>query len=267
MTLSLEDRAVIGVAGPDALTFLQGLVTNDLRRLAPDTPLYSALLTPQGKILFDFLMFAHDGDVLVDCPAEAREALAKRLSLYRLRAKVEIAAREDLTVAWHPEGGTAQAAGDPRHPGLGSRALLPGAEAPARPGAADFMVRRLDLGIPEGRDFGQDRMFALDANLDELHAVSFGKGCYVGQEMTARMKHRGTARKRLLGVVSLDGSDLPGEGTVVTAEGKEVAMIQSAHGHRGFALARLDRLEEAGSATLRGGESSVQIIRPGWLFP
>jgi folate-binding protein YgfZ len=122
------------------------------------------------------------------------------------------------------------------------------------------------LGVPEGADFGSDRMFALDADLDELHAVDFDKGCYVGQELTARMKHRGTARKRLLAVETASGSDLPGRDTPVTAAGKDIGDIASVHGAHGFAQIRLDRLEEAGNAPIRAGDAAVKIRRPGWLF-
>ena len=125
---------------------------------------------------------------------------------------------------------------------------------------------RLDLGVPEARDFGSDKMFALDADLDELHGVDFDKGCYVGQELTARMKHRGTARKRLLPIATADGSTLPAHDTSVTANGSAIGEIVSVYGNRGFTLVRLDRLDEAGPAPLRVGEHAVTITKPAWLF-
>ena len=261
MTLWLDDRAVIAISGPEARDFLQGLITSDVGHVKPETLAYAALLTPQGKILFDFLVAERDGALLLDCAATSREALVKRLSLYRLRAKVEIASRDDLTVVWSMSR-TFQC--DPRHPQLGSRTIMAKGEAPTERGAARYEAIRLGLGIPEGRDFGQDKMFALDSGLDELHGIAFDKGCYVGQELTARMKHRGTARKRLLPVDS--ETPLPAPETPITAGGHEVGTLQSAYGTRGFALVRLDRLDEAASAPLAVAGTTVRIVRPNWLF-
>lgn len=263
MTFRLDDRAVIAVSGPEARDFLQGLITNDMKRVTPDALAYAALLTPQGKILFDFLIGERDGALLIDAPAAMRDALVKRLTLYRLRSKVEIAARDDLAVAWsdHAEASFSL---DPRHTALGFRAVLPKADAPAASGADAFRALRLKLGVPEGHDFGQDKMFALDSDLDELHGVAFDKGCYVGQELTARMKHRGTARKRLLPVVA--NATLPPPEVPVTAAGREIGTLQSVYDTQGFALLRLDRLEEANDAPLDAGGIAVQITKPDWLF-
>jgi folate-binding protein YgfZ len=263
MTFWLDDRAVIAVSGPEARDFLQGLVTNDVARVAPGSPCYAALLTPQGKILFDFLIGERDGALVLDCAASARDALAKRLSLYRLRAKVEIAPRDDLIVAWS-EAETAPFVRDPRHPGLGFRAIVPRDEGPSARGAEAFQALRLSLGVPEGRDFGQDRMFALDSDLDELSGIAFDKGCYVGQELTARMKHRGTARKRLLRVTG--DAALPPSEVPVSADGREVGTLQSVYDRIGFALLRLDRLDEVRDATLNAGGIAVRVERPEWLF-
>src|ERR1041385_6577573 len=181
----------------------QGLITNDIARLAPKSPLYAALLTPQGKILVDFLLSEADGTILLDCTALSAEPLLKRLTMYRLRAKVDIALRHELAVLWG-EGG----APDTRRRELGTRRIDAGNNTDA---SAEYLAHRLSLGVPEGTDFGSDKMFALDAGLEELHGVSFEKGCYVGQELTARMKHRGTARKRLLAIAEAD-EDLPPPG-------------------------------------------------------
>jgi tRNA-modifying protein YgfZ len=262
MTFWLDDRAVIAVSGPEARDFLQGLVTNDIRRVEPGSLSYAALLTPQGKILFDFLIGSQDGTLLLDVPASARDALAKRLTLYRLRAKVDIAPRDDLAVMWSETEAPAPFGRDPRHPGLGFRAIVPKADAPS--GADAFRALRLKLGVPEGRDFGQDKMFALDSDLDELNGVAFDKGCYVGQELTARMKHRGTARKRLLPVAAK--AALPTPETPVTAGGREVGSLQSAYDTVGFALVRLDRLEEAHDASFAAGDVAIEITKPDWLF-
>jgi folate-binding protein YgfZ len=266
MTFWLDDRAVIAVSGPEARDFLQGLITNDIMRVTPGTLGYAALLTPQGKILFDFLIGQRDDGVfLIDAPAATADALVKRLSLYRLRAKVEIAARDDLVVAWTGDAdATAPFVRDPRHDGLGYRAIVPKADAPSASGTATFQALRLKLGVPEGRDFGQDKMFALDSDLDELHGVAFDKGCYVGQELTARMKHRGTARKRLLPIAA--NATLPDPEVPVVADGRELGTLQSVYGKQGFALLRLDRLEEAEGAAFSAGDIAVQVTKPDWLF-
>jgi folate-binding protein YgfZ len=262
----LKDRAVIALEGGEAREFLQGLVTNDLKDLAPATGLYAALLTPQGKILFDFLMTEGDGAVLLDCAAVRAEALVKRLTMYRLRAKIEIAVRPQLSVYAGLTGRPAERAvtfADPRLAALGSRSIGAAAEMPDfLQGPASYHAERLALGVPEGSDFGSDKIFALDAGLDELGAVAFDKGCYVGQELTARMKHRGTARKRIL-TVRADGA-LPPSGTTVASDGQELGEIIATYGSEGFALIRLDRLEEA-KASPTADSLPVAVIRPAWL--
>jgi folate-binding protein YgfZ len=253
----LEDRSVVAISGPEARSFLQGLITNDVEKLAPGKAIYTALLTPQGKILFDFLATEGDGAVLLDCARDARDALIKRLTMYRLRAKVEIAPREQLSVYAGEAGPRGLVFDDPRLAALGKRCIGATAEMPTPPRhAADYHAHRLKLGVPEAGDFGSDRMFALDADLDELHAVAFDKGCYVGQELTARMKHRATSRKRLL-VVEGDAS----AGDELRAGGQSIGEVVAMHGARGFALVRLDKL--APGVTV--GDRSVTIIRQNWL--
>ena len=256
----LADRAILSVSGPEARSFLQGLITNDIEAVKPGHPIYAALLTPQGKILFDFLIFEMDGALLLDVAASQREVLQKRLTLYRLRAKVDIAARDDLTVRadWSAAGS------DPRNSAMGLREIV--STNPA--GNTDnYLAHRLSLGIPEGGDFGQDRMFALDAGLEELHGVAFDKGCYIGQELTARMKHRGTARKRLLPIEALGGTALPAIGSAVTAGGRDIGEISSVYGPQGFALIRLDRLDEVGGSATQAADVPVRVVKPSWLFP
>jgi tRNA-modifying protein YgfZ len=267
MTIAcLEDRAVLAITGPEARDFLQGLITNDVARLTDATPLYAALLTPQGKILFDFVLFADGSDILLDCTSSARDVLRKRLSMYRLRAKVEIAPRDDLAVfaGWGDSALSAPA--DPRLAALGQRKIQPKESTTQIADTSSYLAHRLELGVPEAADFGQDKIFALDGDLDELHAVVFDKGCYVGQELTARMKHRGTARKRLLSVTASDGASLPPNDTSVTADGRELGTLTNGYGSRGFALIRLDRLDEAGSAPVNAGGVPVKLTRPSWLF-
>lgn len=264
-SVHLSDRAVIALEGPEARGLLQGLITNDLAGLVPGAGLYAALLAPQGKILFDFFVAEGDGAVLLDCEAAAAEALIKKLKQYRLRARIEIALRPQLSVYAGLTGRPAERAitfADPRLAALGPRSIGALAEMPSDlPGPAIYHARRLDLGVPEGSDFGSDKIFALDAGLDELHGVAFGKGCYIGQELTARMKHRGTARKRIL-TVSADAA-LPGSGDVTGTDGSVGEML-AAYGSKGFALVRLDRLE-SGTASLTVEKIPVALTRSKWL--
>jgi folate-binding protein YgfZ len=260
----LTDRAVLAVAGPEARSFLQGLVTNDVAALIPGLGLYSALLSPQGKILFDFFLVEGDGALLIDCPLAARDALLRKLALYRLRAKVEIAPRPQLGVFAGADGqASAIAFIDPRHPALPARAIGAVAEmAPDLPGPDTYHAARLALGVPEGADFGFEKIFAMDGGLDELHAISFGKGCYVGQELTARMKHRGTARKRPY-LVTAEAA-LPRIGTPIVIDTAEIGEIIATYGAKGFALLRLDRLAEAQGAP-QAEKIPVALVRPAWL--
>jgi tRNA-modifying protein YgfZ len=255
----LGDRAVLSVSGPETKSFLQGLITSDIDALAPGAPLYAALLTPQGKILFDFLVYEKDGAVLLDCAAASAEALLKRLTMYRLRAKVELARRDDLAVFWNPEG-----AGDPRLPALGQRTIGDAMDTSAS-SPREYLLHRLELGVPEGTDFGSDKIFALDGGLEELHAVSFSKGCYIGQELTARMKHRGTARKRLLPIAAYDNAGLPPPGTEIRAGNLGLGEVVSVYETRGFGLIRLDRWQEAGEAGAQAGDRDICLIKPAWL--
>jgi len=274
--LHLIDRAILALGGPQAREFLQGLVTNDLGQLSPGKALFAALLSPQGKILFDFLVAEGDGALLIDCAADAREALIRKLRMYRLRAQVEIEARDQLGVfvalAGHPDNRhTSYAAravsfADPRHPGLPHRSIGAVAEMPADlPGPAAYHALRRELGVPEAGDFGSEKIFALDAGLDELNGVSFTKGCYVGQELTSRMKHRATARKRILSVRAAPSDNaLPAPGTPVHVGGQDVGEMLTSEGGDGFALIRLDRLAES-SGPVTAGETTVTLVRPAWL--
>lgn len=187
----LADRALIRVSGEDVRGFLQGLVTQDVRRIAPNAPQWSGLLTAQGKALFDFLLW-DDGDaILIDCEAAQRDALAKRLTLYRLRRPIEIAA-VDGGIHWSRS--TDRGVPDPRLAALGNRWLAdPGEQA------NDWRAHRLSLGVTEGADeLGQDQTLWLEANARELNGTAFDKGCFIGQENTARMHYRGKVNRRLI---------------------------------------------------------------------
>jgi folate-binding protein YgfZ len=261
----LTDRAVIAVTGPEARDFLQGLITNDIGNLHQGTALYSALLSPQGKILFDFFITEGEGALLLDCAAAAQEALFKKLRLYKLRAKVELEMRSQLGVYGGLRAEAAARAitfADPRHAALPARSIGALADMPkALAGPEAYHAARLALGVPEGADFGYEKIFALDGGLDELHAVSFEKGCYVGQELTARMKHRATARKRPY-LIAADAA-LPTPGTPVVAHELEAGEIMTAHGKTGLALVRLDRID--GPQAFTAGNIPVALTRPPWL--
>ncbi|HWH23096.1 MAG TPA: folate-binding protein [Allosphingosinicella sp.] len=199
---TLTDRALIRISGEGVRDFLQGLVTNDLNLLSPERPLWAGLLTAQGKALFDFILWAECEDVLVDCEKPQREALTRRLSLYRLRRAISIAAEDNLCVHWSLEGDDSP---DPRLAELGRRWLAPCGEA-----ASGWLEHRLSLGVTEGlAELGSDKTLWLECNAAELGGVSFAKGCYVGQENTARMNYRQKVNRRLVVVPS----DAPGERT------------------------------------------------------
>jgi folate-binding protein YgfZ len=268
----LDDRAVISLSGAEARAFLQNLVSNDVEKLAPGRGLYTALLSPQGKISFDFFLVEGDGAILLDVAAGTRDALLKKLKMYRLRSKVEIEARDEHGVyaalaGSHPPTRPTPYADraitfpDPRHPQMPARSIGALAEMPAEVDGPDaYHALRLELGVPEGGDFGFEKIFALDGGLDELHAISFEKGCYVGQELTARMKHRATSRKRPVLVIA-EGA-LPPPGTAVT-QGADIGEIIAAHGARGFASVRLDKWDAAQSA--QAGGVAVTLNKPDWL--
>jgi len=191
---TLLDRALIRLSGEDVRDFLQGLVTNDVTRLAPDRPLWAGLLSPQGKALFDFILWADGDEVLLDCERSAADDLARRLTLYRLRRKIAIEREESLCAHWSPDG--ADGVPDPRLAALGRRRLAPPAEGGAD---AAWLAHRLSLGVTEGlAELGCDKILWLECNAKELNGVSFTKGCYVGQENTARMNYRAKVNRRLV---------------------------------------------------------------------
>ena len=189
---TLPDRAVLRLGGEDVRGFLQGLVTNDLDLLTHSTPLWAGLLTPQGKVLFDFILYEQDnGDILLDCEAAQVDALARRLSMYRLRRAITIA-RDPRGVLWSPHNNMGLL--DPRLPELGYRWL-----APLGAPATGWHAHRLSLGVTEGvAELGSGETLWLECNAGELNGVSFTKGCYVGQENTARMHHRSKVNRRLV---------------------------------------------------------------------
>ncbi|WP_312488856.1 folate-binding protein [Sphingomonas sp.] len=190
---TLTDRALLRIAGEDVRGFLQGLVTQDVMGLTPETPRWGGLLTPQGKALFDFLLWAQGDAILIDAEASQAEALAKRLTLYRLRRAITIEPVADLAVHWSRAADGRP--DDPRLAELGKRWLAPAAGA----AATDWTAHRLSLGVTEGvGELGSGETLWLECNARELNGVSFTKGCYVGQENTARMHHRAKVNRRLV---------------------------------------------------------------------
>ena len=251
----LPDRSVLSVAGEDAAGFLQGLVTNDVEHVAPGQACYAALLTPQGKILFDFFVYRTPDEAnaafLIDCPSASAADLAKRLGFYRLRANVTIAdisADKAVAACWGGEPRTHEGFvfADPRDARLGFRAVLPRASAPVLDQArlGQYEAHRIAVGAPKGGvDFAYADAFPHDANMDLLHGVDFEKGCYVGQEVVSRMRHRGGVRKRVVRVRLAESG--PGAGTPILAGGAPIGALGSSAGCEGLALLRIDRLAEA----------------------
>jgi len=280
----LPDRGVVKVAGEPARGFLNGLVTTDIAEMTPQSPRYAALLTPQGKIIADFIVAqapAEDGgDFFLDCPRALTGTLVEKLNFYKLRAKVMVEDLSDMLsvmAVWDGGGDTDYGLlyPDPRLPALGRRLMLPphlAEKAAADLGAVlvhaqDYEAHRIALGVPRGGlDFVYGDAFPHDANLDQLHGVDFKKGCFVGQEVVSRVEHRGTARNR---IVPIAFEDFAAEaGSPVMAGDKTVGTMGSSAGKSGLAMLRLDRVEDAlaaGAALTAGGIPFK--LRDGFALP
>jgi folate-binding protein YgfZ len=255
----LTDRAVILVGGADARAYLQDLVTNDVERLTRETPLWAGLLSAQGKPLFDMILFdgsdLEPGAVLIDVLATAADALARRLTMYRLRRAVTIAAQPGLHVFANWDEPLIGLPADPQLPALGCRWIADAAETNA--GVHDYARHRQRLGVPDSADLLLDRMLWLEANAVELNGVSFTKGCYVGQENTARMHHRDKLRRRLLPVMVVGD---PGDG-VLSIDGVAVGELRTVAGGHGIAYLKV----EAADRPLAAGDATVTVDWPVWL--
>lgn len=259
----LPGRAVLSVTGADRVGFLQGLVSNDVALAAPGRAVWAALLSPQGKWLADFFILAAGERLLLDCEAAGAEDLARRLARFRLRAKVAVAAEPWLVhAAWDGLSAIpadAVAAPDPRLPEAGWR-ILASSGFSVTASAADYDRHRLALGLPDGsRDMEADKSVLLEAGFDELNGVSWSKGCYMGQELTARTKYRGLVKRRLLPVTA-DGA-LPAPGAPVLRDGVEVGQMRSGDGMSGLALLRVGAAE--GALTCDG--RTLHVNPPAWL--
>ncbi|MBP3124530.1 folate-binding protein YgfZ [Thalassospira sp. ER-Se-21-Dark] len=289
----LPDRAVIRVSGPDRVSFLQGLVSNNIETISAEKSGYGALLTPQGKFLFDFFVYHQDEDsLLIECErgenGERAAELFKKLRMYKLRAKAELTDVTDsydviavfgkdalsaLSLDATP-GATAHMADgikavDPRLAEMGARVLLPKSALTemAAIGAEESDIEtyhemRVSLGIPNGsEELEIEKSILLENGFEELGGVDFKKGCYMGQELTARTKYRGLVRKRLL-PVKIDGP-APDAGTPIMNGDKEAGIIRSVHGDHGLAMIRLERVE--GDAELSAGDAKVTVSVPDWV--
>ena len=286
----LDDRGILAVSGPDRRPFLQGLVSNDVDKVSPMAARYAALLTAQGKYLYDFMMVEADESIWLDTEAARLGDLKRRLSIYRLRTKASLDERSDLCVAaifgvgalaalgLPSEPGAAQPFGsgiafvDPRLAALGARAILPLEGARALLGNAGISETgfdsydrlRLSLGVPDGsRELILEKSILLEAGFDELNGVDWQKGCYIGQELTARTKYRGLVKRRLM-PVEIQGPTPP-PGTIVTADGREVGEMRSSRDGLGLALLRIEPVREG--KTLAAGDATLVPLRPFWMCP
>lgn len=264
----LTDRCILRLNGADVKSFLQGMITNNIAKLSADHPLYTAVLTPQGKLLFDMFLYGEEDEVLLECEAARAEELIAHLNKYKLRADVKIERIDSLqaAVVWG-ENLPEELPRDPRHKHAGARLvctphlleqLAIGLQAEWAT-AEQYHAHRIALGLPHGsEDFVPNKTFAAEIGLEALHGVDFTKGCYVGQEVTARTKHKGTVRKGLCVVRSKD--QLPAAGSAVFAGDIEVGQMHSSAGNIGLAMLRF---EHAG-AVLQSGEIMLDAALPAW---
>lgn len=278
----LPDRGVVKVAGDDARGFLNGLVTNDMAKVAPGKPRFAALLTPQGKIIVDFIVAeapSNDGGgFFLDCPRALASALVEKLNFYKLRAKViceDLSSVLGVMAIWD---GTAESEyglsyPDPRLPALGSRIMLPphlAEEAAADlggmlAGADAYEAHRIALGVPRGGlDFIYGDTFSHEADMDQLNGVDFGKGCYIGQEVVSRVEHRASARSRVVPIVYDEFA--PSSGLPVMAGDRQIGTLGSTAKGHGLALMRLDRIGDAlaAGATIEAGGIAIRAVKPAW---
>lgn len=259
----LHDRALVRVTGADWRSFLQGLLTQDVDTLAEGELRYGALLTPQGRLLFDLFLLGEAGGVVIDVEAARRDAFIERLAMYRLRAKATVERAEGGVFAlWNAEAATMPWIADPRLPALGYRAYALAQPSSPEGEEGDYDSHRLGLGVPDPvRDCADENTYPIEADLDLLGAIDFKKGCFVGQETTSRMKRRGQIKSRML-PIAYEGAD-PQPGAEVLADGSlRAGQVRSAKGGRAMALMRLDRAEDA-RLTVDG--RSVRLEPPQWL--
>ncbi|EJC73297.1 folate-binding protein YgfZ [Rhizobium leguminosarum bv. trifolii WSM2012] len=265
----LKDRSLLSISGAEAQSFLQNLITTDIISLEADEARPGALLTPQGKILFDFMIWLEGDGYTIETDTDQRDGLLKRLTMYKLRAAVTLAPRteEGVTVSWG-EGAEGvqdgQGVRDCRFVKAGVTLIRqPGKHGDGEEALYDAL--RISHGIvTSGSDFALQDAFPHDVLMDINGGLSFRKGCYVGQEVVSRMQHRGTARRRVVTISA--ATALPESGTEITAAGKPVGTLGSVEGDHGLAIVRIDRAGAAmASATpLLAGETPVSLVLPAW---
>lgn len=261
-TAELPERGVIAVAGEDRVDFLQGLVSNDVTEAGAGRAVWAAFLTPQGKWLADFFIHADGDRLLLDAEKSQIETLVPRLSRYRLRSRVTIAPAPEYRIfaVWDGSPPASPiAAPDPRLPEAGWR-LLATAPIETNATATDYDAHRLALGLPDGsHDMESEKSILLEAGFDELQGVSWSKGCYMGQELTARTKYRGLIKRRLV-PVAIEGP-APAPGTPIFKDGIDLGTMRSSRGALGLAVIRLDAL----TAPLTCGEAILTPTPPSWM--
>ena len=258
----LKNRSLIEISGEEADSFLDNILTCKVLGLSIGEASFGALLTPQGKILFDFFLIKTEEGYLIDVPSSLEEDFIKRLTFYRLRAKVSIGPKSDLSVyaVWDNELQRSELTiTDPRHVKMGVRTY---SSHPPDEVEADYTLHRITLGIPQGGDdFEYGDAYPHEVLMDQFGGIDFKKGCYVGQEVISRMQHRGTAKKRVIMVTAKDA--LPSSGTAIKADGKPAGMLGSVSGNQGLALLRLDRVAKA--EKLLANEVELQVQIPDWV--
>ena len=281
----LDNRGILKVSGEDKCEFLQGLVSNDVTNISDSSAIYAAMLTSQGKFLFDFFMYQWKSSILIETEGNRLAQLKKRLNMYKLRAKIDL---EDVTASWsvtaiwgsdvltsiglskNPGSATAWQGGliavDPRIPSAGARALLPKNHDIQLPGNSvshsEYDLHRLGLGLPDGgRDMILEKSILLENGFDELNGINWNKGCYIGQELTARTKYRGLIKKRLV-PVKVDGV-MPPVGTPILLDGKSVGELRSGRDNRALAILRIEHLQKTGSK-FTAENATVSPKKPNW---
>ena len=258
----LDERAVLAVAGEDRVGFLQGLVSNDVTSASPGHAVWAALLTPQGRWLADFFIFAQGERLLLDVARAQQDLVAARLGRFRLRSRVTIEPVSlSVYAGWDgtPDGGAVATAPDPRLSEAGFR-VLDGRDLEVTAEAVEYDAHRLLLGLPDGaRDLQAEKSLLLEAGFDELNGISWTKGCYMGQELTARTRYRGLLKRRLVPVTA--SGALPPAGTVLMAGEREAGSMRSSRDGLGMAMVRLEHLHDA----LSGGGATLHTRVPAWM--
>ena len=250
----LSQRGIISLEGETTLAFLQDLLTCDVEGLGEGRAAYGGLLSPQGKILYEVFVVNSNGRIWLDCPLVQRESLMQKLKLYRLRARIIITEHPELEIAVGNQGWD-----DPRHEAMGRRQIVPKGSLPE---SKAYHVARIALGLADGgEDLGEGKFFPHEANWDQFKAVSFTKGCYVGQEVVSRMQHRATARSRILPVM-FDGEAVAN--APITSGDTTIGETLSASGTMALALLRLDRLAEAVAPLMATGQR-LRVKKPDWI--